>query len=63
MDEEIMRKCDRRMLIYTTDVKWQDGVSSEEVAKRCGFGDIQERIRQERLHWFGYVRREGEEGY
>ena len=43
-------------------VKWQDGVSSEEVAKRCGLGDILERTRQGRLHWFGHVRREGEEG-
>jgi len=61
-DEDIMRKCDRRMLRYMTGVKWQDGVSSEEVAERCGLEDIQERIRQGRLQWFGHVRREGEEG-
>ena len=57
-DEDILRKCDRRMLIYMTGVKWQDGVSSEEVAKRCGLGDILERTRQGRLQWFGHVRRE-----
>ena len=57
-----MRKCDRRMLRYMAGVKWQDGVSSKEVAKRCGLGDIQERIRRERLQWFGHVRKKGEEG-
>ena len=31
-----MRKCDRRMLRYMAELKWQDGVSSKEVAKRCG---------------------------
>ena len=61
-DEYIMRKYDRRMLRYMTGVKWQDGVSSEEVAKRCGLGGIQERIRQGRLQWFGHVRREGDVG-
>ena len=61
-DEDIMRKCERRMLRYMTGIKWQDGISSEEVAKRCGLEDIQERIRQGRLQWFGHVRREGEEG-
>ena len=35
-DEDILRKCDRRMLRYMARVKWQDGVSSEEVARRCG---------------------------
>ena len=33
-----MKKCDRRMLRYMAGVKWQDGVLSEEVAKRCGLG-------------------------
>ena len=61
-DEDIMRKCDRRMLRYMARKKWQDGVSSEEVAKRCGLGDILERTRQGRLQWFGHVRRKGEEG-
>ena len=62
MDEDIIRKCDRRMMRrYMARVKWQDGGSSEEVAKRCGLGDILERTRQGRLQWFGHVRREGEE--
>ena len=45
-DEDILRKCDRRMLRYMARVKWQDGVSSEEVARRCGLGDILERTKQ-----------------
>ena len=61
-DEDILRKCYRRMLRYMARVKWQDGVSSEEVAKRCGLGDILETARQGRLQWFGHLRREGEEG-
>ena len=39
-DEDIMTKCDRQMLRYMMGLKWQDGVSSEEVAKRCGLKDI-----------------------
>ena len=50
-DEDIMIKCDRRMLRYMAGVNWQDGVSSEEVAKRCGLGDIQEKTRQVRLQY------------
>ena len=42
-NEDIVRKCDRRMMRYMAGVKWQDGVSSEELAKRCGLGDILER--------------------
>ena len=61
-DENILRKCDRRMLRYRARVIWQDGISSEEVVRRCGLGDILERARQVRLQWFGHVRREGEEG-
>ena len=61
-DKDIIRKCDRRMMRYMARVKWQDGVLSDEVAKRCGLGDILRRTRQGRLQWFGHVRREGEEG-
>ena len=60
-DEDILRKCDIRMQRYMARVKWQDRVLSEEVARRCGSGDILERARQGRLQWFGHLRREGEE--
>ena len=61
-DGDIIRKCDRRMMRYIAGEKGQYGVLSEEVAKRCGLGDILERTRQGILQWFGHVRREGEEG-
>ena len=44
------------------EVKWQDRVSSEEIAKRCGVKEIETKIRQRRLQWFGHVRREAEGG-
>ena len=50
------------MVRYMTGVKWQDGVSSKQVAVRCGLRDKYENIRQGRLQWFGHVKREGEEG-
>ena len=49
------------MLRYMARVKWQDGVSSDEVARRCDLEDILERARQGRLQRFGHVRREREE--
>jgi len=42
-------------------VRWQDKISSEEVAKRCGLKMIQDKLRQKRLH-SGHVRRETEGG-
>ena len=47
---------------HLTGVKWQDGVSSKKVAKRCSLRNIQERTRQGRLQWFGHVRRKGGRG-
>ena len=60
--EDILKSCDRRMLRYMAGVKWQDRVSSEEIAKRCGVKEIETKIRQRRLQWFGHVRREAEGG-
>ena len=60
--EDILKSCDRRMLRYMAGVRWQDRISSEEVAKRCGLKEIQEKIRQRRLQWYGHVRREEEGG-
>jgi len=50
------------MLRYMARVRWQDKISSEEVAKRCGSKMIQDKLRQKRLHRFGHVRRETEGG-
>ena len=60
--EVILKRCDRRMLRYMAGVRWQDKISSREVAERCGVKEIQEKIRQRRLQWFGHVRREKEGG-
>jgi len=43
---DILISCDSRMLRYMTRVRWQDRISSEEVAKRCGLKIIQDKLRQ-----------------
>jgi len=43
-------------------MRWQDRISSEEVAKICGLKMIQDKMRQRRLQWFCEVRKEMEEG-
>jgi len=58
--ENIMKQCDRRMLRYMTGVSWADRIPSVDVAKICGLTDIQGKMRQRRLQWFGHVRREKE---
>jgi hypothetical protein len=42
-------------------VRWQDSISSEEVAKRCDLKVIQDKFRQKRLQWFGHASREVKE--
>ena len=56
--ENIMKQCDRRMLRYMTGVSWADRIPSVDVAKICGLTDIQGKMRQRRLQWFGQVRKE-----
>ena len=53
----VLRTCDRRMLRYMAGVGWQDGVTSGEVAERCGIKELELKLRQGRLRWFGHVRR------
>jgi len=43
-------------------VRWQDRISSEEVAKRCGLKMIQDKLRHKSLQRLGHVRREKEGG-
>jgi len=40
---------DSRMLRYMARVRWQDMISSKEVAKICGLKMIQDKLRQQRL--------------
>ena len=49
--EDIMKSCDQRMLRYMAGVRWQNRISSEEVAKRFGLKKIQDKMRQRRLQW------------
>jgi len=51
---------DSRMLRYMAGVRWQDRISTEDVARRCGLKMIQDKLRQKRLQWFGHVRSETE---
>ncbi len=57
---EVLRGCDRRMMRYLAGVRWQDRITSEEVA-RCGIREMEVILRQRRLQWFGHVRRAGQE--
>jgi len=43
--EDILKSCDSRMLRYMAGVRWQDRISSEEVAKRFGLKMIQDKLR------------------
>jgi len=47
--EDILKRCDRRKLIYMARVRWQDRLSSEEVVKRCGLKMIQDKLRQKQF--------------
>jgi len=58
--EDILKSCDSRIFIYMARVRWQDRISSEEVAKRCGLKMIQNKLIQKMLQWFGQVRRKKE---
>ena len=55
-------RCDYKMLRYMAKVRLQDRVSYEEVWRRCGVEDLEDRLRRARLRWFGHVRRR-EEGH
>ena len=62
-DEDIMRKCDRRMLRYMTGVKWQHGVSSEEVATRCGLGIYRRELDREDYNGLDMLEEREKRGY
>ena len=60
--EGLLVRCNQRMLRYVAKVRWQDRVSNEEVQRRCGVEDLEDRLSRARLRWFGHVRRR-EEGH
>lgn len=60
--EEVIKRCDLRMLRYLPGVKWKDKMSSQEGARRCRVKEIHLSMIQRRLQWFGHARRENKEG-
>ena len=60
--EEHIQACDRRMLRYMAGVSLSDRVPSYEVARRCGVRPVVSVIRENRLRWFGHVKRRRGEG-
>ena len=59
--EEVLIRTDRRMVRYMARVTWESGLSSEEVARECGLGGLEENLRRRRLRWFGHVKRREED--
>jgi hypothetical protein len=45
------------MLRYMAGVRWQERVSSGEVARKCGVEELEVELRRRRLRWFGHVAR------
>ncbi len=58
---EVLRAKDRGMLMYMAGIRWQDRVSSADVANRCGVEDLETVLRRERCRWFGHVKNAGED--
>ena len=59
--DEVIRRCDRRMLRYMAGVSLQDRVTSEEVLIRCGLSDVLNVLQKGRMRWFGHVVRRSED--
>ena len=59
--EEVLKRCDYRMLRFMAGVKWEDGLSNDEVAMRCGLQKLDQKLVTQRLRWFGHVTRREEE--
>ena len=55
--KNILIRGDRRMLRYMAGVTWRDGLSSAEVATRCGLKKIDVLFYKARLRWFGHIKR------
>ena len=55
--ELYLQACDRRMLRYMTGVRLEDRVNSEEIERRCGVKSLLSTVKENRLRWFGHVRR------
>ncbi len=60
--EALLIRCDVRMLRYVMGIRWQDGLSKEEVVRRSGLEGLEVLLHRNRLRWFGHARR-SEEGH
>ncbi len=58
---EVLRASDCRMQRFMAGIRWQDRVSREDVANRCGVENLEAVLRREKLQWFGHVKRGGED--
>ena len=56
-EEDVVVKCDRRMLRRMCGVQLSDRVATVELLQRCGVTDIERVMRRRRLNWFGHVMR------
>ena len=56
-----LRATERRMLRMICGVTLKDMVESTMIASSVGVDDLEERLRQKRLRWFGHIARRDEE--
>ena len=61
--EDLITRCDTRMLRYMLGIRWQDEVPNEVVRSRSGLPGVDELMRRSRLRWFGHVTRREEDNY
>ena len=55
--EDTLQRCDRSMLRYMAGISLNDRVASVEVARICGVKPLDIVMRENRLRWFGHVKR------
>ena len=53
--EDILIKCDRRMLRKICNVRLSDRVSTEEVLRMCRLEELEMVMTKRRLNWYGHV--------
>ena len=59
--ENKLASCDYRMLRYMAHVRWEDRVSNDELARKCGVEDVRNVLRRQRLRWYCHIQRREEE--
>ena len=54
------KRCDNRMLSFMAGLRWEDRITNEELAERCGVKRLENRMRLQRLTEMVWTR--GKEG-